>query len=504
MNAPAEPAVLRPNPGAQERFLQCGADEALFGGGLGAGKSLALLMCAAQDAGNPKHRALLLRRTFPELRDSLLPESWTIYPAMGGTYANKTWRFPSGATVDLRSMEHEKDKYNFQSAQYTFIGWDQLETFTQGQYEFMWGRLRTPDPKLRPVMRAAANAVGPHVDWVLKRWRWWLYQPGVREDEFDGPYVPSNTEALVLRDPSTGEEQVVLASASLRCTSCGARWRATEAAPAKRDKQCEHLSPITRAFFPAVLEDNPKLPAADYERRLDQLDPHLRHKLRFGDWMAQDTPGDFFQRQWFAIADAGPAQVRARCRYWDRAATPEGAAHDPDWTVGLLLSVDHAGVFYVEDVVRQRLAPAGVQSLIEQTAQLDAERDRRTTQVLEEDPGQAGKVEMMHLIRALAGHDVRAVRPSGDKVTRARPVAAQAHAGNVRLVRGGWEDGEWRASRWIQALLAELDSFPGGRHNDQVDALSGALGYLTGSLPRAAGAGYRGRGHRKPGLKFRM
>lgn len=72
------------------------------------------------------------------------------------------------------------------------------------------------------------------------------------------------------------------------------------------------------------------------------------------------------------------------------------------------------------------------------------------------------------LVAMLAGYLVHAAPETGDKITRAEPVAAQAAAGNVPLVKGDWNE----------AFLDELGNFPSGSHKDQVDALSGAFGRL--------------------------
>src|SRR5690606_41618872 len=85
------------------------------------------------------------------------------------------------------------------------------------------------------------------------------------------------------------------------------------------------------------------------------------------------------------------------------------------------------------------------------------------------DPGQAGEVQADYLLRQLAGFSVRATAESGDKTTRAGPVAAQAEAGNIRLLRGPWNE----------AFLEEVALFPNGAHDDQVDALSRAFAALV-------------------------
>jgi predicted phage terminase large subunit-like protein len=94
-----------------------------------------------------------------------------------------------------------------------------------------------------------------------------------------------------------------------------------------------------------------------------------------------------------------------------------------------------------------------------------AEQDGRLTTVgFMQDPASAGLYEAQQAARALDGFAVKFAPASGDKETRAKPISAQVEAGNVKLVRGPWND----------AFLTELENFPAGKHDDQVDALSGA------------------------------
>ena len=124
------------------------------------------------------------------------------------------------------------------------------------------------------------------------------------------------------------------------------------------------------------------------------------------------------------------------------------------------------GTFCIVDVVRGQWSPSKRDTVILETAR----RDGPAVNVgIEEEPGSAGKHQSEHLIRLLAGFSVKAVRPSGPKEVRARPLAAQMEAGNVTLLR----------SPWNGALVDEFCSFPGGAHDDQVDAAAGAFNALT-------------------------
>ena len=166
--------------------------------------------------------------------------------------------------------------------------------------------------------------------------------------------------------------------------------------------------------------------------------------------------GGLFKREWFKIVDAAPATAR-RVRGWDTAGT-EGAG---DWTVGVRLA-ETKGNFYVEDVQAEQLGPAGVDSLMRLTAQLDgigvAQRE-------EKEGGSAGKAVIAARVKTLVGFDYKGVQITGDKITRAKPYRAQVEAGNVYLVKGPWNE----------AYITELCLFPNGKHDDRVDGSSCAF-----------------------------
>ena len=157
-----------------------------------------------------------------------------------------------------------------------------------------------------------------------------------------------------------------------------------------------------------------------------------------------------------------PGTVRA----WDLAATAPDGRNDPDWTVGLKLGHQKSGRWIVLDVLRLRGTPGTVEEAISGAAQLDG---RSVTIGLPEDPGQAGRYQVGHYGRLLAGYRMTSSRETGSKLTRALPVAAQVEAGNLLIARANWS----------HRFLEELRDFPNGRKDDQVDALSRAFAMLT-------------------------
>lgn len=213
-------------------------------------------------------------------------------------------------------------------------------------------------------------------------------------------------------------------------------------------------------YIPASLRDNPYLLSTEYERNLNQLDPVTRAQLLNGDWDIQ-VSGNFFKRGWFELVDEYPRDART-VRYWDLAASKEG-----DYTVGALVA-EVRGVYYVIDMQRLRETPGQVEALVKQTANLDGVE---TPIVIEQEPGSSGLNTIDHYARdVLKGYNFRGDRVTGDKRTRAGPLSSASEAGNVKLVRG----------RWNSAFLDEAMLFPEGEHDDQIDAVSGALSALKG------------------------
>ena len=153
-------------------------------------------------------------------------------------------------------------------------------------------------------------------------------------------------------------------------------------------------------------------------------------------------------------------------RAWDLAATAATNGRDPDFTVGLKLARDATGGFVVLDIVRLRGGPHEVIEAITSTAAADGVA---VPIGLAQDPGQAGKSQIRYLTARLAGYRVVSSPESGAKETRAMPAASQMNAGNISM----------RRAPWNRAFLEELQDFPEGTKDDQVDALSRAFAMLT-------------------------
>lgn len=379
-----------PHP-TQAAFLLLDVREALFGGAAGGGKSDALLMAALQYVDVPGYSAILFRRKFVDLNQpgALIPRSkewlkrWEAEGLAVWNGSDHQWTFRTSdparpAVLKFGHLEHEDAKYNYQGAEYQFIGFDELTQFSESMFDYLSTRLRRTHDVDAPLrMRASANPGGMGHEWVKARFI------GTKEEP--------------VRDPE-------------------------------------------RVFVPSKLEDNPSLNAAEYEKSLSAVsDPVLRAQLRNGDWDTRPS-GEMFKRHWFQIVDEVPAGLRW-VRYWDMAATePSDKNKDPDFTAGAKVAVEHlpggGKRVWVEDVRRERKGPAGVERLIKATADEDG---REVSIWLEEEPGSSGKNNTYHYVTTvLFGFDVHGHRKTGDKETNWRPLAAQAEVGNVMLKRGAW------------------------------------------------------------------
>lgn len=194
-------------------------------------------------------------------------------------------------------------------------------------------------------------------------------------------------------------------------------------------------------------------------------------RLLEGDWDVLPEAGKVFDRSWFEVIQ--PDQIPWTTdqnkawdvRFWDFAASEKKTkGDDPDWTVGTRMR-KHSGKYYVIDVVRFRATPGDLEIRVKNVASQDGDK---VPIRWEEEGGSSGKIASHRLIEVLDGYDCRGIRPQGDKVARAMPLAAQAEAQNVKVVKSEWNEG------WF----TEMHHFPDAAHDDVVDSASGAYNYL--------------------------
>ena len=221
----------------QKSFIDSKADETLFGGAAGGGKSYGQLIDALLYALQyPKSKQLILRRTFPELEKSLIRTHLEFYPRELYTYnsSSHTGKFINGSIIDFSYCDNEKDVYKYQSAEYDVIRFDELTHFTEEMYVYLLSRIRGAN-KYPKMAKSSTNPGGIGHTWVKERFI------------------------------DIGEANTL-----------------------------HKIGKTTRVFIPSKVQDNRFLleADADYLNRLENLSEKDKKILLYGDW-------DIFEGQYF-------------------------------------------------------------------------------------------------------------------------------------------------------------------------------------------------------------
>lgn len=245
------PIEWKPLP-KQEKFLEIPdtVDEALFGGAAGPGKSELIVLFPILRGWfkHPNFKGIIFRRTFPQVREELVPRSRQYYEPVGGRYnkSDHQWTFPAyGSSISFGHAENDDDIRQYDTAQFQYIGFDELTSFTEFIYTYMFSRCRSKWDELPAVIRSATNPGNIGHGWVRER--------------FIEPY-------------RINEETVVQGGKLLRDKTTGS----------------------TRVYIHAKLEDNPYIDTPQYRAKLANLSDEADRKAKLeGDWWT--FTGQFFR-----------------------------------------------------------------------------------------------------------------------------------------------------------------------------------------------------------------
>lgn len=331
------------------------------------------------------------------------------------------------------------------SAEYQFIGFDELTQFNPAVYTYSFSRLRKPDV-------ACINCSRP-MKLVNGVWAHSKPDQGCRKP------VP---DPMVLAQYAPAPDGISIFDVPLRvrsATNPGGR-----AHDYVRDR---FVNPKTRdersLFIPSSIHDNPSLNYDEYVESLSYLDPLEKARMLNGDWDVADM-GEMFKREWFKHLQVNHEPPGRAVRFWDNASS-DGKG---DYTVGAKMIMTKENQFVIADIVRGQWSSHEKKKIMKQTALMDG---TSVSQRMEQEPGSSG-VDVIDDMRrnVFLGFDFQGIRSTGDKVTRATPYASAVEGGLVYLMPG----------QWNKKYIDEVIQFPNGQNDDQLDATASAFNFLSG------------------------
>lgn len=359
-------------------------------------------------------------------------------------------KFSSGAQLKLSYLDDPKDKYNWQGAELSWLGFDEIQQLDFDSCIYLFSRVRSTTVDYPLQIRATGN---PSPDAWIKQ----LVQSDLDVNGIPLPDRRHNPQIKWFVNTPDGIQIFHKREEAEEIYGTG-----------------KESGIMSFMFQPGDIYSNPVLIKNDpsYVSRLKALPRVEMERLLLGSWEAREQAASFFSRKNITLVAHPNVNAHRRIRAWDQSSTkPSESNPNPDFSVGTLASRDKSGVITIEDVIRFRDIPHVVKETIFNTAY----RDGRDVEIaFEIDPGALAGAYIQQIKRELSekGFTVRLVRPSKAKVQRFRPFAAIAEAGFVNVV-----DAEW-----TKDYLNELEAFTGSNtrvKDDQVDSTSLATYFLT-------------------------
>lgn len=446
---------------AQKDFLQADFDnvqECLLTGPGGTGKTVALLISSLGPTKtgkllieNQNYVGVIIRREATQLEKSGLINAATEWytkfdPGVVYNGSLRKFTFSSGAQIWFRGVESEDDALKFKG--YTrlhFLGVEELTQFTEKQFDLISTRLRDASGKIPLRIRCTTNAGDVGEEWVIERYKYWLYQSCVT------PLNPSIEARYGQRLYTYIDEN---------------------------DPDMKRIVTDTKPSVPAeqfiCIETKVDDIMKDNLQTLGKIsDPVLKAQLLQHKWGLRAEAGMYFSEMDFKETPVYKGTQAVRIRYWDKAATRTG-----DYTCGLLLARTHDDFYIIEDCVLEKMDVSKVKDLIFGTAKRDG---KEVIIGIEQEGGSSGKEIAYEYEKMLRADGYRVIidlktanKETASKLARAAIISPVVKSGKVGMVYGSYRN----------EFIKQLINFPSrGVHDDAVDALTGAYMMLTTKIP---------------------
>lgn len=364
-----------PTPKQRAFLLMNTVFEILYGGAAGGGKSVVQLMGALQFVDVPGYNALLLRKTYADLvqPDALLDmaKKW-LMPFVERNEVHwsdkeKKFTFPSTAILKFGYLESDNDKFQYQGAQYQYIGVDECTQIIPSGYRYLFSRLRKPKWLKVPLrFRATANPGGEYGEYYYER----FFGDNSGDRLFMGATLDDN--------PFLDKEEYI--------------------------RSLDELDPVTRE---QLLHGNWQIKATGdmFNREWFTIIP------------AANIPINAKKVRYWDLASTDPTKRKNKKE-----------KREPDWTVGFLLA-NWQNMYCVLDIVRVQKTPAVVEDLVKSTAAYDGYSV--AIRMEQEPGSSGDIVIDHYKNTVLKNYNFDGVRSTGSKIQRAEPASIAAQTGRI-------------------------------------------------------------------------
>jgi len=458
------------------------ANVLFIGGACGGGKSEVLTALPLRYIDCPKFTGAMIRQTVSQLMKpgNLWTKANNMYSELPKDVRprffkgdRKVARFPHGPEIEYTYLNHDGDENNFQGAEYTFLGADEVLQLNFNHILYLFSRLRSPS-KYESRMVMSGNPDPDHE--IADMISWYLDDEGYPHPEKEGVtrYFIVQGGDFVWAD---NKEDLI------------ENYKTPFYTPSPLS-----FSAIFSTIYsnPICMQQNPA-----YVSWLEGLPDVEKARLLHGNWFARPEGANYFKRENLQKINTAPLDC-TWVRAWDKAsAIPTDVEKFPDRSACIKMGKNQNGEYFIamfphpdnrddwetERYGSFRAKPGKRDNIIRKQAEYDGDD---VNIILPIDPGAAGQSEFQESAKKLAQHGFIVKKDPSvsnkSKLTKFSPFAAAVENGLVYIIESSFPN-----KQTLEAFYKELEAFDGERStrkrkDDWVDAVSTAYNYLSKSI----------------------